>query len=142
MTISTYKNRIGAAFSAAPWVRILDICFPKTVLVAISIGCNGFLVYKSEGNGWLLANLQTFTVTAFIRLQIDPLNAVVFLHRVKYRADGYFYQIFLNRYHGGMLLLAPVCGAGSSFVISSPQHITGTPASWIIPITLPQNSQI
>ena len=82
------------------------------MLVTVSIGCNRIFINNCETNGWFLANLQAFPVTALICLQVYPLDAVIFFHRMMHRTYGYMNNAIFHTDYWCVLLLAAVCCTG------------------------------
>ncbi len=65
-------------------------------------------------------------------------DGMFFSHGVRGATHAYMHQIAIYLYHRHMLFLRCIRSIGDKLLHFSPQHTTGTPALWIIPIRFPQ----
>ena len=100
-SICSYRGQIANE-------RLLDLCLPQAVKIAISIRRQGLFIGKRKNDLGRTSYLKTFALTALIGLKIDPKDAMLSGHRMLDRAHIHSYKISLNSNHGNMLFVAGI----------------------------------
>ena len=76
--------------------------------IAVCVRRQRFFVIENEGHDRCIVYLKTFTVTASVSLKIYPVNAVIVLHWMCYRADVDSYCTVIYLYLGYVFFAACV----------------------------------
>jgi hypothetical protein len=87
-------------------LRLLHVCLPQAVEIAVCVYRYGSLIGKCEGNNGIGAGLQALSLTAAVGLQIYPRDVVLLSHGMGHGTDGYLYGIALTGYNGNVLFVA------------------------------------
>ena len=83
-----------------------NISLPETVEIAVRVYGEGLFIFEGETYDGRFAYLKVLTLTALIRLEIHPENAVFRKHGMFYGADRYVDDVAFHLYGGDMLFVA------------------------------------
>ena len=83
-----------------------NISLPETVEIAVSVYGDGLFVCESEAYDGRFAYLEILALTALVRLEIYPENAVFRDHGMFYGANLNVYDIAVDLDDGNMLFVA------------------------------------
>jgi hypothetical protein len=104
--------------------RKSDLSLPETVEIAVCVYGNGLFIRKREADLGSLAYLEVLALTALVRLEIYPENAVRFDHGVLDGADLNIDNIAVDLDNGNVLLMACFHYTGLQFLhfLSATHH--------------------
>jgi hypothetical protein len=85
------------------------------VEIAVSVYGNGLFIRKREAYDGRFADLEILALTALVRLEIYPKNAVFRDHGMFHRANLNVYDIAVDLYDGNMLFVACFHHTGLQF---------------------------